>query len=129
MILALLACSGAPTPPATVAPALAPAPVHDAIYLAMVDRFRDAQETDHEVNPSDPQGWHGGDLKGVIADLDRLEALGIRQIWLTPLQAEALRLMPHPLGEALRLIPWRMNPVIARCESALTNGGTTASHR
>lgn len=87
MILALLACSGAPTPPATVAPALAPTPVHDAIYLAMVDRFRDAQETGHEVAPSDPQGWHGGDLRGVIEDLDRLQELGIRQIWLTPLQA------------------------------------------
>ncbi|MEC7241334.1 MAG: alpha-amylase family glycosyl hydrolase [Myxococcota bacterium] len=87
MLLTLLACSGAPTPPATAVPASAPAPVYDAIYLAMVDRFRDGAESPHAVAPDDPQGWHGGDLAGVVQELDRLQDLGIQQLWLTPLQA------------------------------------------
>ena len=86
MLLALLAC-GVPTAPPT--PVVHPAPIddagRDAIYLAMVDRLRDGESSNHPTEPDNLQGWHGGDLKGVLMELDRLQALGIQQIWLTPI--------------------------------------------
>jgi hypothetical protein len=59
----------------------------DAIYLAMVDRFENGAEDLHPVDSADGQGWHGGDLKGALAHLDRLQAMGIHTLWLTPLTA------------------------------------------
>jgi glycosidase len=60
-------------------------------YFAVTDRFA-------EANPDNPHGkqldfdpsrtrfsnWWGGDLAGVIGELDRLAALGVRVLWLTP---------------------------------------------
>jgi len=57
----------------------------DAIYFAMVDRFRNGDPSnDGDVDESDPQAFHGGDLRGVIDDLDRLASLGFRTVWLSP---------------------------------------------
>lgn len=57
----------------------------DAIYFAMVDRFRNGDPSnDGDADPSDPQAFHGGDLRGVIEDLDRLASLGFRTVWLSP---------------------------------------------
>jgi glycosidase len=57
----------------------------DAIYLAMVDRFENADADQFPIHPDDPQGWHGGDIQGLIKHLDRLQHLGIETLWLTPL--------------------------------------------
>jgi glycosidase len=69
----------------------------DVMYLIMTDRFADG---DHENDGPDakdsadsaaaklertnPRGWHGGDLRGIIDHLDYLQTLGITTIWITP---------------------------------------------
>ena len=53
----------------------------------MVDRFENGRTDTHSVDPVDPQEWHGGDLAGVSAHLQRLNDLGIRSLWLTPMTA------------------------------------------
>ena len=57
----------------------------DAIYFVLVDRHRNGDPAnDGDADTSDPQAFHGGDLRGVIDDLDRLAALGFRSVWLSP---------------------------------------------
>jgi glycosidase len=57
------------------------------IYFVMLDRFAngDLDNDDEDVATGDPQGWHGGDLRGLIDHLDHLDALGVRTVWLSPL--------------------------------------------
>jgi len=57
----------------------------DAIYFALVDRHRNGDPTnDADADPTDPQAFHGGDLRGVIDDVDRLAGMGFRSVWLSP---------------------------------------------
>jgi neopullulanase len=64
----------------------------DVMYLLMPDRFangdlsndRIAGMRESTVNRSDPYGRHGGDLQGIIQNLDYLERLGVTAIWLNP---------------------------------------------
>ena len=61
-------------------------PSIDSIYLVMVDRFHSGKSSnDGEIDTADPSAFHGGDLAGLMAKLDTIEALGIDTIWLTPL--------------------------------------------
>jgi hypothetical protein len=53
----------------------------------MVDRFENGSADERPIAPNDPQGWHGGDIQGAIANLDRLQGLGVQTLWLTPLTA------------------------------------------
>ena len=63
----------------------APSPPDDAIYFAMVDRFADGDRSnDAGVDKRDPSAWHGGDVAGILAHLDWLQALGIKTVWLSP---------------------------------------------
>ncbi|MBU4537626.1 MAG: glycoside hydrolase family 13 protein [Weeksellaceae bacterium] len=63
----------------------------DVMYLIMPDRFangdpsNDSQKnlTD-KANRSAPNGRHGGDLRGIINNLDYLKNLGATALWLTP---------------------------------------------
>jgi len=64
----------------------------DAMYLIMPDRFAngnpDNDSSDKMVEKADRTnlgGRHGGDLQGVIDNLDYLEDLGITTLWSTPL--------------------------------------------
>lgn len=68
----------------------------DIIYFLMVDRFNNADPENDQGAPAghiahgafDPtalRSFHGGDLQGVIAQLDYLQALGISAIWMTPI--------------------------------------------
>ena len=62
-----------------------PPPPDDAIYFVLVDRFANGDPTnDGDIDPEDPQAWHGGDIQGVIDHLDELQTLGVRSIWLSP---------------------------------------------
>ena len=62
-----------------------PPPPDDAIYFVLVDRFANGDPSnDGAVDPSDPQAWHGGDIRGVIENLDEIEELGVRTVWLSP---------------------------------------------
>lgn len=57
----------------------------DAIYFVLVDRHRNGDPSnDVQVDPADPQAFHGGDLRGVIDDVDRLAGMGFRSLWLSP---------------------------------------------
>ncbi|MEN8789602.1 MAG: glycoside hydrolase family 13 protein [Flavobacteriaceae bacterium] len=64
----------------------------DLIYLIMPDRFangdpsRDSHPEMHEnANRTEPGGRHGGDLRGIIDNLDYIEDLGATAIWSTPM--------------------------------------------
>ena len=67
-------------------PVPAPPAEADAIYFVLVDRFSNGDTTnDHEIDLADPQGWHGGDIRGVLTQLDHIEAMGFRSVWLSPI--------------------------------------------
>lgn len=63
----------------------------DVIYLLMPDRFANGDPTNdsvkgmlEEANRKNPNGRHGGDLKGVTDHLDYIKELGMTAVWLTP---------------------------------------------
>jgi 4-alpha-glucanotransferase len=64
---------------------------HDVLYLVMIDRFSDGDQSNND--PPQSRGiydrknkfyYHGGDLQGVIDRLPYLKDLGVTAIWLTP---------------------------------------------
>lgn len=63
----------------------------DAVYLLMPDRFakgklaQPSQEIDLKIDRSEPYARHGGNLQGVIDNLDYIAGLGMTAIWSTPL--------------------------------------------
>lgn len=59
----------------------------DVIYLIMPDRFACAEGnySQIDVDRSNPNYWHGGNIKGIIERLDYIVDLGITTIWLTPI--------------------------------------------
>jgi len=104
-VLALLACARHAPPPAPPAAAVATADAApegraELIYFVLVDRYangdpgNDGASPGPAVDPADPQGWHGGDIRGVIDHLDDIEALGATQVWLSPV----FRTRTAPLG-------------------------------
>lgn len=63
----------------------------DVIYLIMPDRFANGDESNdskpnltEKANRNLPSGRHGGDLRGIIKNLDYLQNLGVTALWLTP---------------------------------------------
>jgi glycosidase len=55
------------------------------LYFVFIDRFANGNKAnDHEVDPSDINGFHGGDIAGLLNRLDYLEKLGVTGIWLSP---------------------------------------------
>jgi len=63
----------------------------DVIYLLMPDRFANGNPSNDNVegmsekaNRSDPNGRHGGDIKGIADHLDYIKDLGVTGIWLNP---------------------------------------------
>ncbi len=64
----------------------------DAMYLLMPDRFANGNPENDSVeglaekaNRENKDGRHGGDIQGIINNLDYLEDLGITALWSTPL--------------------------------------------
>jgi neopullulanase len=64
----------------------------DVIYLIMPDRFANGDPTNdnhpsvtEKANREQQGGRHGGDIRGVINNLDYLEDLGVTAIWSTPM--------------------------------------------
>lgn len=64
----------------------------DLIYLLMPDRFANGNPANDEiegmlegVNRDDPGARHGGDIQGVIDNLDYLDNLGMTAVWFTPI--------------------------------------------
>ncbi len=59
------------------------------IYFVMLDRFADGDATNNaRVERSNPGGYHGGDLKGLTAQIDEIASLGANVIWLTPINKQ-----------------------------------------
>ncbi|HMM60151.1 MAG TPA: alpha-amylase family glycosyl hydrolase, partial [Candidatus Rifleibacterium sp.] len=55
------------------------------LYFVLIDRFCNGnQANDHEVDEKDLEGFHGGDIAGLIEKLDYLDRLGVTGIWLSP---------------------------------------------
>ncbi len=64
----------------------------DLIYLAMPDRFANGNpdndnmpEMLEKVNRKNKDGRHGGDLQGIIDNIDYIKKIGATAIWLNPL--------------------------------------------
>ncbi len=54
--------------------------------MVMTDRFRDGDPTnDLDSDGARADWWHGGDLQGVIDELQYIRSLGFTAIWLTPI--------------------------------------------
>ncbi len=63
----------------------------DVMYLITPDRFANGDssndttdDTIEKLNRSNPDGRHGGDLKGIIDHLNYIEDLGVTTLWLNP---------------------------------------------
>ena len=82
----------APAPVAEPAPAVAPAPAAPArpwsdevLYFVVLDRFADGDPANNVKVDKKAQGaFHGGDFKGLQAQLDELSSLGVTSLWITP---------------------------------------------
>lgn len=64
----------------------------DVVYLLMPDRFSNGDKSNDSVpgmleaaRPFDPNGRHGGDIKGISDKLDYLADLGVTALWINPL--------------------------------------------
>ena len=69
----------------------------DMIYLIMPDRFANGDPSNDsvegmpdKVDRSRPFGRHGGDIQGIIDNLDYISELGATAIWCTPLLEDNL---------------------------------------
>ena len=65
---------------------------HDIIYLLMPDRFSNGDAANdlatfmaEQVNRSNQDGRHGGDIKGIMNHLDYFQDLGVTTLWINPL--------------------------------------------
>ena len=64
----------------------------DVIYLIMPDRFADGDQSNnvppdapsHAYDRKNPRAFHGGDLRGIINQLQYFKDLGVTALWLTP---------------------------------------------
>jgi len=64
----------------------------DVIYLITPDRFSNGDTTNdsptgylEKTDRSNPDGRHGGDIKGIVNHLDYIKDLGATTIWINPL--------------------------------------------
>lgn len=67
----------------------------DVVYLIMPDRFANGDEKNdssprltEKADRSLPNGRHGGDLRGIINNLDYIQDLGATAVWLTPVNED-----------------------------------------
>ena len=63
----------------------------DVIYLITPDRYANGDEENDEIaslleksDRSNKDGRHGGDIQGIINNLDYIEDMGFTQLWLNP---------------------------------------------
>jgi glycosidase len=65
----------------------------DVVYLIMPDRFANGDTSndvvagmkESQVNRTRPGGRHGGDIRGIINQLDYIQKMGFTAIWCTPM--------------------------------------------
>ncbi|MCH5225591.1 MAG: glycoside hydrolase family 13 protein [Muribaculaceae bacterium] len=65
----------------------------DVLYLIMPDRFADGDTTNNvvetmahpsKIDRNNPNVRHGGDIKGILDNIDYLDSLGITAVWVNP---------------------------------------------
>lgn len=57
----------------------------DILYFVITDRFSNGDpENDFDIQPDNPQGFHGGDFQGIVDRIPYLQHLGITALWITP---------------------------------------------
>src|SRR5438093_1071190 len=57
----------------------------ESIYFVMTDRFRNGDpRNDADAVPGRADWWQGGDLQGLIDELQYIKDLGMTAIWITP---------------------------------------------
>lgn len=68
----------------------------DVLYLIMPDRFADGDTSNNDVEsmkyPSkadrnNPNARHGGDIKGMLDNIDYIDSLGVTAVWVNPVLA------------------------------------------
>ncbi len=65
---------------------------NDVVYLIMPDRFADGDQSNNAPPDApaaandrrNPRAYHGGDIRGIINNLQYLKELGVTALWLTP---------------------------------------------
>jgi glycosidase len=64
----------------------------DVVYLLMPDRFANGDPSNDDMpgmlekaDRNNPDGRHGGDIKGIAGHLDYISDLGVTAIWMNPL--------------------------------------------
>lgn len=77
----------------------------EILYFVLIDRFADGEASNNtRVERRNPGGYHGGDLKGLAAQLDELADLGVTALWINPVQKQMAQGMyaraPGKLGIA-----------------------------
>ena len=67
----------------------------DIVYLIMPDRFANGNESNDskkeltdKANRQIPDSRHGGDLRGIINNIDYIQNLGATSVWLTPVNED-----------------------------------------
>lgn len=75
---------------------------NDVLYLIFPDRFADGDTTNNylfnekeEFSFRDLNGRHGGDIQGMIDNLDYLKELGVSTIWSTPVLENNMYMSYH----------------------------------
>lgn len=59
----------------------------EVFYFPLTDRFNDGDSNNNwGIRPDVSNGFHGGDLQGIINKLDYIKNLGATTLWLAPLQ-------------------------------------------
>ncbi|MBI3479965.1 MAG: hypothetical protein HY016_06360 [Nitrosomonadales bacterium] len=77
----------------------------DILYFVLIDRYADGDSANNRrVERSNPGGYHGGDLKGLIRHLDELADLGITALWINPVQKQVTQ-SPYASAPAQLGIP------------------------
>ncbi len=80
------------------------------LYFVLLDRFADGDPgNDVGVDRKNPGGFHGGDLRGLTAELDEIASLGATALWITPIvrqidSARRRRAAPSPGSQQLRAL-------------------------
>ena len=110
---ATAACTSATpaaAPPASAAPQAAVRPAappllddwRDAVlYFVVLDRFADGDLASNvDVDPTKKGYFHGGDAKGLIAQLDEIASLGVNALWITPIVKNTPGFVTGEIGRA-----------------------------
>ena len=73
----------------------------DVLYLIMPDRFADGAPSNNvsadrlrytvEADRENPNGRHGGDIRGILDHLDYIDSLGVTAVWVNPVQTNDMQ--------------------------------------